>query len=73
MTDRVNNNTGIDLNIMTRKHKLDLLLHGKLLQPEDDFAVARAVHQFISATKRFAPFPPPASISSPPSRPHPVP
>ena len=39
MTDKVNNNTGIDLNIMTRKHKLDLLLHGKLLQPEDDFAV----------------------------------
>ena len=39
------------------------------LQPEDDFAVARAVHQFSSATKRFAPSPHPAFMSSPHSHP----
>ena len=53
MIQKITMTTRLQLNQMTRDEQLGILLHGKTLRSGDGFAVARAVYQFINATKRF--------------------
>ena len=53
MMQKITKSTQLQLNQITRGEQLGFLLHGKTLRPGDGFAVARAVYQFINATKRF--------------------
>ena len=54
MTNIINGITGIDIHNLSQKEQLDFILHGNTVRPRDEFEVARAVYQFIHATKRFA-------------------